>query len=123
MRKTRNMVIGLPLVLAAVLLVSWIGNDQGHARAQAPRTVPQPRPPAAVSAQDLIVVLLKGDEKSELLTVIDASKRVMSVYRIDRATGKITLCSVRGISWDLQMTEFNGESPLPREIRSLIQPR
>jgi hypothetical protein len=47
----------------------------------------------------------------------------MSVYHIGLTTGKIALRSVRNIHWDLQMTEFNGEAPLPREIQALIEPR
>jgi len=47
----------------------------------------------------------------------------MSVYHIELATGKIALRSVRNIHWDLQMTEFNSADPLPREIRSLLEPR
>lgn len=129
MRRTRRMTTGLTLVIAAVILAQWTGIRPQTAQAQAlvqpqtPRAGDEVRPPAATSCEDLIVIPLEGDEKSQLLTVIDSKRRVMSVYRIDRASGKITLCSVRSINWDLQMTEFNGESPLPREIRSLIQPR
>jgi|GEM_PF-1079839 len=129
MRRTPAMATGLTLVLAAVILAMSLANEPEDAQAQTlgqqqtPRATAEVRPPAATSCEDLIVVPLEGDEKSQLLTVIDSKRRVMSVYRIDRTSGKITLCSVRSINWDLQMTEFNGESPLPREIRSLIQPR
>jgi hypothetical protein len=47
----------------------------------------------------------------------------MSVYHIDRQTGEIALRSVRNVAWDLQMEEFNGVSPSPREIRSLLEQR
>jgi len=46
---------------------------------------------------------------------------VMSVYQIDAQTGRIALRSVLKIHWDLQMTEYNGESPLPREIQALLE--
>jgi hypothetical protein len=55
--------------------------------------------------------------------VIDAKLRVMGVYQIDGTSGEIALKSVRNFSWDLQMTEFNAASPLPREIRSLLEQR
>ena len=54
------------------------------------------------------------------VTVIDAKARIMSVYHIEAATGVISLKSVRNISADLMMDEFNTESPLPREIRAIL---
>ncbi len=47
----------------------------------------------------------------------------MSVYHVESATGEIALKSVRRFHWDLQMDEFNGDSPSPREIRALIEQR
>ena len=44
----------------------------------------------------------------------------MAVYHVDRATGKITLKSVRNVRWDLLLDEFNGTNPAPREIRALV---
>jgi len=54
------------------------------------------------------------------VTVIDAKARIMSVYHIENASGVIALKSVRNISADLMMDEFNTESPLPREIRAIL---
>ncbi len=62
-------------------------------------------------------------DNRQQLTVIDPQTRVMSVYHIDVTSGAITLKSVRNIHWDLQMSEFNGVSPLPREIRALLEQR
>ena len=45
------------------------------------------------------------------------------LWGLDSATGKIALRSVRNIHYDLQMSEFNGEAPLPREIRLLLEQR
>ena len=55
--------------------------------------------------------------------MIDPEKHVMSVYHIDLATGVVMLKSVRNIHWDLQMSEFNGTNPLPREVRSMLDQR
>jgi hypothetical protein len=71
----------------------------------------------------LIALATPAGEQRQQVTVIDPEKRVLSVYHIDLATGEVTLKSVRNIHWDLQMTEFNGTSPLPREVRSLIEQR
>ena len=79
--------------------------------------------PLAASASGLIAVTTPGNDKASLLTVIDAERRVMSVYGIDRETGRISLLSVRRFQWDLEMTEFNGDRPLPQEIRALMPSR
>jgi len=71
----------------------------------------------------LIALALPGTDKGQLITVIDPQQRAMSVYRVDSVTGKIALCSVRNIHWDLQMIYLNNESPFPQEIRSLLEQR
>jgi len=75
------------------------------------------------SKDGLIAVPGPTGEQGQLLAVIDPRGRVMSVYHIDKATGKIGLRSVRNIHWDLQMMEFDNEGLLPREIRSLLEQR
>jgi hypothetical protein len=65
---------------------------------------------------------MAGDRVQQM-TVIDPKQRVMGVYHIELNTGKIALRSVRNIHWDLKMTDFNGDSPLPREIQALLEPR
>jgi hypothetical protein len=62
-----------------------------------------------------------GENRQQLL-VIDPELHVMGVYHVD-SNGEVTLKSVRNFHWDLQMEQFNGTNPLPREIRSLMQPR
>lgn len=51
------------------------------------------------------------------VTVIDPQRQVLGVYHVDAATGAITLKSVRNLSWDLQMIQFNSESPSPQDVR------
>ena len=58
-----------------------------------------------------------------MLTVVDPRQRVLSVYHIDVATGKIALKSVRNIQWDLQIDDLNNDKPLPQEIRSSLEQR
>ena len=68
----------------------------------------------------IAISTVAGDERQQV-AVIDPKTRTMSVYHIDLASGAISLKSVRNIQWDLQLVEFNGVSPLPREIRSLLE--
>jgi len=73
------------------------------------------------SSQLITLVTPLGDNRQQLV-VIDPELHVMSVYHLD-AAGEIVLKSVRNFHWDLQMEQFNGTNPLPREIRSLLQQR
>ena len=73
------------------------------------------------SAGGLIALSETVEQKYQQLTVIDPKLRVMSVYHVDLESGAITLRSVRNFHWDLQMMEFNGGAPLPREIRARLE--
>ena len=74
------------------------------------------------TGNELITVsAMVGDRPQfQQLTVIDPQSRVMSVYHVELASGAITLKSVRNISWDLLLREFNAVNPLPGEIRALL---
>ncbi len=72
---------------------------------------------------ELIALTSPVDNNHQQLTVIDPRTRVLGVYQLELGTGAVTLKSVRNLSWDLQMDEFNGVKPLPREIRSLLERR
>ena len=86
-------------------------------------------PPLAVPASKgsgeagLIVMAAPLAEGGQQLTVIDPVQRVMCIYHIGAKNGEISLKSVRNISWDLRMTQFNGVNPQPEEIRSLVEQR
>ena len=58
---------------------------------------------------------------TQQLCVLDPRQRVVAVYHIDAEKGGIALQSVRNIYWDLRINHFNGTTPLPEEIRSLIE--
>ncbi len=68
-----------------------------------------------------LIALEAPCEHGRQVTVIDPDARVMGVYHIDSSSGEIVLKSVRNINWDLQMITHNGASPLPGEIRSLLE--
>jgi hypothetical protein len=61
-----------------------------------------------------------GDQRQQV-TVIEPSTHVVAIYHVDLASGELTLKAVRNIHWDLQMMEFNGTSPLPGEVRSILE--
>jgi hypothetical protein len=76
--------------------------------------------PSAASG-DLIAHVTAAEGGQQFVTVIDPRTRVMAVYHVDRTDGKITPKSVRNITWDLQMIEYNSGEPLPQDIRSGLQ--
>jgi len=71
----------------------------------------------------LMVLCETVAQKYQQVTVIDPRREVISVYHVDLANGVIALRSVRNIHWDLQMSDYNGQRPLPREIRALSEQR
>jgi hypothetical protein len=80
-----------------------------------------PNYPAIANAPELITHVTAAEGQMQVVTVIDPRERVMAVYHVDRATGQITPKSVRNITWDLQMIEFNSGDPSPQDIRSGLQ--
>ena len=75
------------------------------------------------AGSELIVLTTPVDEKHQQLVVIDPKQRGMSVYHVELDSGEIALKSVRQLHWDLQLMEYNGVKPLPREIRQMLQVR
>jgi hypothetical protein len=109
----RSAVLGAS-VLASLLsgaLVASMAPSVGWAQ----RTAPPP------GGGGLIALPTLAGEQRQQLTVIDPDTRVLGVYHIDLASGEVTLKSVRNIHWDLQMIEFNGTNPLPREVRAILE--
>lgn len=51
------------------------------------------------------------------IVVVDSQNRAMAIYHVDPAQGKLVLRSVRNLSWDLSMEQFNGQAPLPSDLR------
>ena len=77
----------------------------------------------AAAGGELIALAAVVADKYQQVTVIDSKSKVIGVYQVELATGNIRLCCVRNIHWDLQMMHFNGDSPLPRDIQSLLEPK
>jgi hypothetical protein len=104
-------------MVAAGLVSATLGQSPPSVGNNAGRTVSS----QSTASSGLITITATIGDSRQQLTVIDPEKHVLSVYHIDLATGEIVLKSVRNIHWDLQMVEYNGTSPLPREIRSLLE--
>jgi hypothetical protein len=115
-RTALGILAGLAIVVAAVAVAQQPRRDETTQHG------PTAAPPM-IAGSDLVVVPTTFGDKTQVLTVIDPHQRVICVYRVDLATGKIALKSVRKIEWDLQITDLNNEDPLPRQIQALLQQR
>lgn len=70
-------------------------------------------------ASNLITHVPPAEGGPQAIVVVDPAQRVLAVYHVDRSTGEITLRSVRNVTWDLQMVEFNSGKPMPQDIRNM----
>jgi hypothetical protein len=107
-----------------VVVLGTLGDNpsafsQAPAQSAAQPALPQRLPLAA--AGDLMAFSSETGNGPALITLIDVKARVMCVYHVDRTTGQIELKSVRNVQHDLLMEEFNGVSPLPSDIRKLLE--
>ena len=103
-------------VLWIAVLVLGLAVGQGSSEPAAVGQVPY-SPPA--SAGTLVTHVLPVEGGPPSVVVVDTSQRVLAVYHVDRASGEITLRSVRNLTWDLELLEFNSGEPLPQDIRNL----
>ncbi len=118
----KRAILGLLAGAGVVALAVCLLDHRGEVMAQ--HVVPYPQPsPQPVCGGELIAVPSPVGEKGQMLTVLDPRQQTMGVYWIEAGTGKITLRSVRNIHFDLMMTDFNGDAPLPREIRLQLEQR
>ncbi len=117
------MCVGLVMAAVAVAQQRGEGFGVGSGSGFAPRGPAATAAPMAATGSELIVAPMALGEKTQMLTVVDPRHRVVCVYHIDAATGKIALKSARNIQWDLQINNFNNEAPLPQQIQSMSDQR
>ena len=113
----RHAAVGVLCLAGVVVALTWIGRGDAHAQ------VPLPAVKPLVLSDGLIALSSDTADGRQQVAVIESKTRVMSVYHIEHKTGVITLKSVRNIAADLELDEFNTDSPLPREIRAMINKR
>jgi hypothetical protein len=109
----RNAVLG-SLFIAGLWMAS-VGIAPGRERLSASAASP-----VEGCGQELITLSTPAGDNRQMLTIVDPRTRAVAVYHVDVPSGAITLKGVRNINWDLQMVEYNGVSPLPGELRSLL---
>ena len=105
----RAMTCGIFMVagLTIAALSIWIEGNPVHA---------QRNPLQQRMGKGLLALTVPVGPDKEFVALVDPIQKVMGVYQIDAESGEILLKSVRNVNWDLQLDEFNGSSPSPREI-------
>jgi hypothetical protein len=101
--------------LLGASLVIAVSADRSSSE---PAYAPPIESPVRSGSSELITHVSGTDGPVLTATVVDPKQRVMAVYHVDRASGEISLKSVRNLTWDLQMIEFNSGNPLPQDIRN-----
>lgn len=115
----RQAVAGIVLIACVNWgMVNWARLSSEAQAQQVPATV---KP--LMLADGLIALSSDTADGFQQVAVIDSKTRVMSVYHVEHKTGKIALKSVRSLAADLEMDEFNTDSPLPRDIRAILKKR
>jgi hypothetical protein len=97
--------------LLVVALTAVPGSSEPNAAGQGPV--------ASFSSAPLIANVASTDGGPQIVTVIDPTQRVLAVYHVDKTSGEIALKSVRNLTWDLQLLDFNSQKPLPKDIRDM----
>jgi hypothetical protein len=113
-RQMRNSLIGAGVIAGLVIAATAV-------RSSSEPSYGLPAEVSRATSGELISHVTATDGQSQTVTVIDTRQRVMAVYHVDRTTGQITPKSVRNLTWDLQMIEYNSGEPSPQDIRSGLQ--
>jgi hypothetical protein len=117
--------LGLGLVVAGAV---GFADAQAPYEAQAARGAMVTHNPMAArgtthdragSSAELLALSHDGGDGRQQITIVDPRQRVMAVYTIERGSGALQLKSVRNLTWDLQIEDYNSGTPAPRDIRAL----
>ncbi len=112
----RTAVLGV--LISAGLVMAGSGSGPSRTEAFAQRSAP---PCGVAATSELIALSTTVGEQYQQVTIIDPKTRVLSVYHIDLHSGEVELRCARNIQWDLQLDNFNTKTPLPQEVRSLLE--
>jgi hypothetical protein len=122
----RRSMLGALLIAGLVIAVATERTSSepvAAATVDFPSTAPNPSAAtnSAAANSELFTHVTPSGDGSQVVTVMDPRTRVMAVYHVERTSGKIVLKSVRNVTWDLQMIEYNTGDHLPQDIRSGLQ--
>lgn len=100
--------------IAVCAVLAWLWGLSRETAAQPGRTLVERDAALTIVSQPLT----NGGQQ---IVVFEPSRPSICCYHVDGQTGVISLRSVRNISWDLSLDDFNGTKPSPGEIKTLIE--
>ena len=77
--------------------------------------------PLAGGANGLITYAQENEGRPTRVIIIDPQLRSMGVYEISQDKGEIELKSIRNVTADLQMLEYNNGGISPEDIQKALQ--
>ena len=102
----------LAAIAAVIFSVAWGRVDVAPVQAD---LVPQ-----AIQAGGLIAHFHESGDGLSRVTVLDPAQRRMAVYHVNSESGAIQLKSVRNLSIDLQLQDFNSGDPSPIDMQKML---
>ena len=105
------------LAFGIMLATTIVWTTAGLQRSAQAQTTPARTP------GNLQLVKTAAAQGGEYVIVLDQQKKVLASYLVNAQSGQITLASIRNIQWDLQLEEYNGNDPKPRDVRALLDKR
>lgn len=112
---TRGTTLGLVGGIAAVAV--WLilnGTPTVHAQGEYQAVAPQ-------SDSSMGIIRLAAGDLGDHVVVVDPQTKVLCTYFVQRETGNVSLRSVRNLTWDMQLEEYNPSTPSPKDIRAVIE--
>ena len=103
------------VVLATLGIYAWSW------RAEAQTLPGNPTASSAAADVGLVTHVHESEGRPTRVIVISPLERVMAVYHIERESGEIKPKSIRDLSWDLEMVEFNSDDPSPNDLEKAQQ--
>lgn len=64
--------------------------------------------------------ILENPNGPHAALIFDPVRQVFAVYHVDSASGQIMLKSVRNLSADLRLEQFNSGAPAPKDIQAML---
>ena len=114
----RTLVCSLLALIALFVVGTRFTNSQSTGTS--PTSVWHPPSPTSTGNENMLMHSGLSSSGANQVILVDTVKRVMAVYFVAPDTGIIQLKSVRNLSADLQLEEFNGADPSPSKVRSIL---
>lgn len=101
---------------------AWEAIQPAPAAVATPAAMPAMRLAPVAQGQSATIDwrILENPQGPHTALFFDPVRQVFAVYHVDSASGQIMLKSVRNVSADLRLDQFNSSNPAPKDIQSML---